>query len=102
MPANSSEDGVSYFLPSFVPSKDCVGKHVADARDSVSECSSMVVEILCSINGERQDFVCGQSVPGDVLVDVCRVSSSRDILLFFYIEAAGDGDFLATQTSGEV
>lgn len=80
--ANRAKDASIYFLRGRVLSKKiCVRTHIAQARASVNERSSTVVDILCSVENELRNIMSGQSGLGDGALNVGRLVLSLDLLL---------------------
>lgn len=88
--ASKAEDEVSLYLRGFVLSTENSVEHIAHARNSANELSSIVVEMFRNVKGELEDIVSGQFVISDGSLDVSRVSSSHDGLLLPWIDAAPD------------
>lgn len=98
--ANKAEDHVSHFLHGTVFSmKECVHKHIAHARTSVSERSAIVVEIFSCLLKKIHDIVSGQSVQDNSLFEVSSFIPFRDVVLLPWIVATLDENPLAVRAS---
>lgn len=101
--ANKAEDEVSHFLHSIAhPMEDCIEKTNSSVRTSVNECCFKGVEFLHSVGNELRQFVSGQSASIDRLLEAVCDITARDVLLFFWIDAAPHGDSSAVPASDEV
>lgn len=101
--AIKSKDDVSQFQRGLILSmKDCVDTHIAHARPSVCDRSSVVVHIPWKVEGKLQDIVSSQSVFSNGLSGVSRVPLCRDLLLLFWIDATPDGASSAMRAFYEV
>lgn len=75
--------------------KECVRKHIAHTRASVSEHRSARVEIICVVEKKLHDIVSGHSVHDEGPLDIRRVVPSRGVLLLPRIHSALNDDILA-------